>query len=419
MMGCVEAAAIVVGAGPAGLFLAARLARETGKGVILLERGPKPGRKLLASGSGQCNITHGGDIADFPGKYGRAAAGRFLKKALYAFANAELEEWFIERGLVFETEEGGKVFPASRRAAEVLDVLLAECRESGVDIRAQSRVKSVRTIESGFEVGMEGSEGPRLRSRLLALATGGMSYPLTGSTGDGYRIAAALGHRIVDPRPALSPVIVEDFALGELAGVGFEDIPFVVRRSGAKPISARGDILVTREGFSGPGILDASRLMSPGDGLEPDFSGMGFDLFREELARRSTASPRSLVKNVLADAGLPKRMAGLFCSLASVDRSTICAALRREGREALLRMATAYPARIRALGGFDKAMVTAGGVSLDEVDPATMESRIEPGLFFAGEILDYDGDTGGYNLQAAFSTAAAAALGMASKGAAR
>jgi hypothetical protein len=416
------AAALVVGAGPAGLFLAARLAREIGGGVILLERGPRPGRKLLASGSGQCNITHAGPIADFLGKYcgggrapsgGRLAAERFLKHPLYAFTNAELGAWFLERGLAFEEEEGGKIFPASRRASDVLGLLLAECSSLGVELCADSRVVAARAAGGDFELELEGGAGIVLRAPLLALATGGMSYPGTGSSGDGYRLAASFGHGIVEPRPALSPVSVRDFALARLAGVGFSDLPFALRRAGARPLRARGDVLITHEGFSGPGILDASRSMSPGDELELDFSRSGYEGFREAFMRQASGWPRSLTKNALAEAGIPKRMAELFCELASVRADETCASLRRESREALLRMATAYSARIDSLGGFDKAMVTAGGVALDEVYPAAMESRLVPGLFFAGEILDYDGDTGGYNLQAAFSTGAAAARAMA------
>jgi predicted Rossmann fold flavoprotein len=437
--------AVVVGAGPAGLFLAARLAGASGAKVLLLERGPRAGRKLLASGSGQCNITHSGGIADFLDRYGSAdgatggtagaggkaaraaaasaSAGRFLKRALYAFTNADLEAWFLERGMSFEAEEGGKVFPASRRASEVLGILEAECSSRGVELRKNCRALSAVAVEDGFELeleleGREGAGGAapgRLRARLLAITTGGMSYPATGSTGDGYRIAASLGHRLVLPRPALAPVVIRDFALGDLAGISFEGMPFVIRRRAGPPIRSRGDLLVTHEGFSGPGILDASRWISPGDALELDFSGSGYEAFREELARRVASAPRSLVRSALAEAGLPRRMAELFCSLASVGEGVTCASLRRESRDALARMASAYPAEVLELGAFDKAMATSGGIALDEVDPATMESRITPGLFFAGEVLDYDGDSGGYNLQAAFSTAAAAARAMAGR----
>lgn len=405
-----DASAIVVGGGPAGLFLAARLATRPGARVILLEKGPRPGRKLLASGSGQCNITHAGSPADFLGHYG--AAGRFLRKALYGFTNSDLEAWFLERGLAFAAEEGGKVFPASRRAADVLDLLLAECREAGVEIGTESRVASAAAIDGGFELGLSLEGAPPLHCRTLAIATGGMSYPGTGSSGDGYRLAAALGHGIVPPRPALTGLAIRDFALAPLSGIGFEDVRIAIRRGGRRVAEARGDLLITHDGLSGPGILDASRGIAPGDLVEPDFSGMGAEGFRRALDERCEAAPRSLAKSALADLGLPRRMAELFCGLAGLDAAATCAELRRESRRSLERLACAFPAEVEALGGFDKAMATAGGVVLDEVDPGTMGSRIVPGLFFAGEVLDYDGDTGGYNLQAAFSTAALAARAM-------
>jgi predicted Rossmann fold flavoprotein len=411
-----EPAAIVVGGGPAGLFLAACLAAELGafpgRGILLLEKGPRPGRKLLASGSGQCNITHSGPVEEFLGRYGDK--GRFLKKALYGFTNSDLEAWFLDRGVPFEVEEGGKAFPSSRRAGEVLDALLRECRLAGVEILTNRRVASAERTEGGFALGFEPGSNT-LRTQVLAIATGGMSYPGTGSEGEGYRLASALGHAIVPPRPALSPVSVRDFSLGTLAGLGFAGAAFVVRRGGKKVAESRGDILITHEGLSGPGILDASRGIRPGDLIEVDFSGLGAEAFRPALDERCAASPRSLVKSVLADTGLPRRMAELFCALAGLGEGATCAGLRRESRRALEVLACAFPAEVEALSGYEKAMATAGGVSLDEVDPATMESRVAPGLYFAGEVLDYDGDTGGYNLQAAFSTAAAAARAIAAR----
>jgi predicted Rossmann fold flavoprotein len=402
-----DAPAIVVGAGPAGLFLAARLASSPTAQVLLLEKGARPGRKLLASGSGQCNITHEGAVASFLDRYG--GKGRFLKKALYGFSNSDLEAWFLDRGVAFEVEEGGKVFPVSRKAGDVLGVLIGECGRTGVDLRSGRRVASVSRIDGGFEVELEIEPPCALRTPVLALATGGQSYPGTGSSGDGYRLAASLGHAVVRPRPALSPLLVKDFALADLAGLSFEGLRFALRRGGRRISERRGDVLITHEGLSGPGILDASRDILPGDLVELDFCGRGDEAFRAALLERAAASPRSLVKTALADLGLPRRMAEFFCSASGIGEGETCAELRREGRERLVQMAAAFPAEAESVGGFDKAMVTAGGVSLDEVNPATMESRIAPGLYFAGEILDYDGDTGGFNMQAAFSTAAAAA----------
>jgi predicted Rossmann fold flavoprotein len=413
-----DAEVVVVGGGPAGLFLAARLASALGEGaaprVLLAEKGPRPGRKLLASGSGQCNITHAGPVDSFLGRYG--GAGRFLRKALYAFSNADLEAWFLERGLAFVAEEDGKVFPSTRRAGDVLSLLLAECRRSGVAIRADCRVVAAARVEGGFSLEASSAGGAAaLRSRFLALATGGASYPATGSTGDGYAIAASLGHGLVPPRPSLSPVSIRGFALGELAGISFADAPFALRRSGKVAWRRRGDILITREGLSGPGILDASRELAAGDAIELDFSALGAERLAEVFAARVASAPRSLVRNALASSGLPSRLAEKLCALAGIEGDLPCSRLKKSGRDEVLRLATAFPVVIDRVAGFDRAMATAGGVPLDEVDPATMESRIAPGLYFSGELLDLDGDSGGFNMQAAFSTAAAAARAMAER----
>lgn len=416
-----SADAIVIGGGPAGLFLAARTgALAVGARIIVLEKMAKPGRKLLASGGGACNITHRGEIGDFLDRYGER--GRFLKKALYGFSNENLEAWLRERGIALEADEGGKLFPVSRRAADILGVLLTECERNGVSVVVGARAATLRREDGLFAIETAGPDGSAAtyRAPFIAIASGGRSYPGTGSEGDGYALAQALGHSIVEPRPALSPVTVRDWALGELSGIGFEGLSFAIRR-GAKVIGrSRGDVLITREGLSGPGILDASRGVEPGDTLELDFSGIGLEAFRADLSARIASSPRALVRTVLCEragggTGLPRRFAELICALAGCGEEERCAQLRREAREAIARSACEFPARIASVGGFDKAMATAGGVSLSEVEPATMASRLAEGLYFAGEVLDYDGDTGGFNLQAAFSTADAASRAIAAR----
>ena len=356
-----EHGAIVIGGGPAGLFLAARLAArlagrlptDSGGGVLLLEKMPKPGRKLLASGSGQCNVTHQGSVGDFLGHYG--GAGRFLKKSLHAFSNEDLAAWLGERGVVLEAEEGGKLFPASRRAGDVLGALLSECESLGVTLMTDAKVVALRRVggrEDGREDGREsGGRGrdtgfrvevavaagtPRVfHATLATLAAGGRSYPGTGSTGDGYPLAESLGHRIVPPRPALTPVSLRDSSLCSLAGLSFTDLSFAIRRRGKKIGGAQGDILITHEGLSGPGILDASRGLEPGDLLELDFSGLGLDAFRSALASRVSAAPRSLARTVLAETGLPRRLAELICRLAGLVEDARCSDLRREARDAM------------------------------------------------------------------------------------
>ena len=429
--------AIIVGAGPAGLFAAIRLAQTIStasspdpaaipaseSGILILEKKEFPGRKLLLSGSGQCNITHAGKMADFLGRYGGGAkpesAARFLKPSLYAFTNEELLAWFNARGVEFETEDNGKIFPADRRAASILKILQDEAYRLGVRVETNSRVVGIGLSE-GFIVRAEtrspdSPDSPKpveYAAPAVIIATGGLSYPKTGSSGDGQALAASLGHRVIPPRPALTPVFVRNFALGPLAGLSFRDAGLTVLRAGKRTLSAEGDLLITHEGLSGPLILDASRHIARGDSLEINFAGVAPEEFRSRLDAELMANPRRLVRTTLADLGLAKSMAELFCDLAGVAREETSAALARPRREALCRLACAHPFEVARLGSLDVAMVTAGGVDLAEVKPGTMESRLIPGLFFAGEVLDIDGDSGGYNLQAAFSTGALAARGV-------
>ena len=430
--------AIIIGAGPAGLFAAIRLAeacseQAQGGGILVLERREKPARKLLLSGSGQCNITHAGEIADFLGHYGGGSkpesAGRFLKPALYAFTNEKLLAWFRARGIEFETEESGKIFPSDRRASSILKVLQDEAYRLGVRIVANSRVSGIsgengKNAPEGFVVRVEalapdaGAPEPdalepaEYRAPQVLIATGGASYPRTGSTGDGYALAASLGHRIVTPRPALAPVFAKDFALNPLAGLSFRDAGLAILRGGKRIFLAEGDLLITHEGLSGPLILDSSRSIQASDSLEINFVGVALEEFRNRLDAELKANPRRLVRTALADSGLTKNMAERFCDIAGIGIDETAAALPRPKREALCRLACACPFEVARLGGFEVAMATAGGVDLAEVNPGSMESRLTSGLFFAGEILDIDGDSGGYNLQAAFSTGSLAACGI-------
>jgi predicted Rossmann fold flavoprotein len=406
---------IIIGAGPAGLFAAIRLAQAVRCDILVLERSEKPARKLLASGSGQCNISHAGPIADFLSRYGGGekaqSAARFLKPALFGFDNRALLDWFGARGIEFETEENGKIFPADRRASSILKVLQGEARNADIAIETKSRACAIGHGPEGFAVHVEGRVKP-YRAPLLLLATGGITYPKTGSSGDGYAFAASLGHRIRPPRPALAPVYIRGFSLEPLAGHSFRDAQLGVLRAGKRIAARGGDLLITHQGLSGPVILDSSRHIIPGDILEISFLPDSIDEFRKRLDAELQAKPRRLVRLCLPELGLTKNMAELFCELAQIPRESTAATLPRASRDALCRLACAHSFPVAGLGSLDIAMVTAGGVDLAEVNSQTMESRLLPGLFFAGEILDFDGDTGGYNLQAAFSTGALAASSM-------
>ena len=398
---------VVVGGGPAGLFCAARLPPD--RAVVVLERMAEPGRKLLLSGSGQANLTHEGDLAAFLDRYGEH--GRFLRHALRSFSNTALAAWFAEHGVPLETRSDGKVFPVSRRADDVLEALRAACRENGVQIVRNARVRTVERDNDGFAVGVAGK---RWQAASVVLATGGASYPETGSTGDGYRLARALGHTVVEPRPALAPVEPEPYAFADLSGVSVPGAGLRVVRDGRQVAAGRGDLLFTHTGLSGPGVLDLSRSLRPGDQLVVSFVSLSPpETLDTRLVRLCAERGAARLPAALAPLGLPERLLRRLLAEVGIPEETTGARLDRNGRRRLVGALGGLSFAVGHVGGFSVAMTTAGGVALDEVNPKTMESRLVPNLFFAGEVLDIDGDTGGYNLQAAFSTGALAAAAMA------
>jgi predicted Rossmann fold flavoprotein len=402
-----QADIIIIGAGPAGLFCAAN-AGVTGKKVLVLEKKPGPGKKLLLSGSGQCNITHDGPAREFLTHYGNK--GSFLKPALMNFPNTSLVSFFLERGLEMVTTKAGKVFPVTLNSTDVLNILEKECTNNGVTILLNEPVQEVthkgdlfviRTLNKTFS------------GRLLVIATGGSSYPGTGSTGDGYRFASSLGHTIVEIAPALAPVIVHKYPFGDLSGISFESLYFSHWRDGRKLGSHCGDLIFTHHGLSGPGILDYSRFIQPGDTLRLSFAGPPpAEDFYKEFSEKIAASPVKNVKTVVLQYSIPERLVTTLLRLSGIPEDLTCAHLSKSLRDNLLTNISEFPVKVDKLGGFQEAMITRGGVCLREIDPKTMGSRLIPGLYFAGEIIDVDGDTGGYNLQAAFSTGYHAAKAM-------
>lgn len=400
---------IVIGGGPAGLFCAARVA-AAGKPVLLLEKMPGCGRKLLLTGSGQCNFTHDGEISSFFDKYG--ANGKFLRPCLMEYSNRDLIGFFAERGIAATIDESGKVFPASRKAGDVLSLLLAECREHGVEIRCREQVRDAGAEDNGFFVRTDHGV---FRSAALAIATGGATYPGTGSTGDGYALAKKFGHTITPLAPALASVYGKEYPFSSLAGISFPGTAFSQFRNGKKIRQSAGDLLFTHTGLSGPGILHLSRYLEPGDVLKISFlpgmdPGHLTQSFTDWIAENGTRP----VKSFLTERALPSRFAARLLEISGIPSGMKGAHLKRSARDHLVSNIVGYPFLVTRLAGFDEAMVTRGGVALSEVHPRTMESRIIPRLYCIGEVLDIDGDTGGYNLQAAFSTAVAAGRDIAS-----
>ncbi|MBN1433071.1 MAG: NAD(P)/FAD-dependent oxidoreductase [Methanomicrobiaceae archaeon] len=390
---------IIIGGGPAGLFCAI-YAAAAGRKVVVFEKKASCGRKLLITGSGQCNLTHEGEISEFLSHYGNS--GRFLRPALINFTNVGLVDFFRTRGVSFETDKNGKIFPSTKKAADVLSVLLRECEEKGVLIRCGEPVLSAKKEGEGFIVETANGQDS---AKNLVVSTGGASYPQTGSSGDGYRIAEGLGQPVTGIAPALTPVYVRNYTFGDLSGISFEDARISIFRENKKTGEHSGDILLTHKGLSGPGILDFSRSIVPGDILKVSFiTGMNQDEFRKDFAQKTDSGGTKLVKTVLSDYSLPERFVKRIIEISGIPSDLTCAHLPKKEKNLLIKNLTEYPFEVRELGGFDEAMVTRGGVALDGINPKTMESKIVPGLYFIGEVLDIDGDTGGYNLQAAFST---------------
>jgi len=418
---------LVIGAGPAGIS-AAIAAAEQGARVLLLERMQSPALKFLVSGSGQCNLSHGGAIADFMERFGGGAkkgdGGRFLRPALFGFSNADLAAFCGDRGLVLEESANGKLFPITRRSRDVVDLFLAEARRLGVELQTSVRVVVARVVYAqesvaGFELGQgSGMESdPTFQGRCLILATGGKSYPLTGSDGDGYALALSLTHTLVEPGPALTPVLGSMSGSGSYApfvdcsGVSIPGTSIAVFRKGRKTAEARGDVLFTHRGLSGPGILDLSRHIRPGDELRVSLSpgNGGAEACDKKLLQAIDSQSKRSMLRVLTGFGLSDSLARAALVSLGIESQAKAAELTRTARSALAASLAeggdgGHAFHVANLGSWSEAMVTRGGVRLAEVNSKTMESRLVPGLFFAGELLDYDGDTGGYNIQAALST---------------
>jgi predicted Rossmann fold flavoprotein len=399
---------IIIGAGPAGLFAAALIASRQER-VLVLEKQPDPGRKLLLTGSGQCNFTHAGPIRDFLDAYG--GHGAWLKPALLHFTNQDIVAWLGRRGVKAMTVPGtGKVFPASRRARDVLDALVSAGREQGAEVLTRRPVDRVlRSGTGGFTVGAGGEE---YRARNVVIATGGASYPATGSTGDGWGLARSLGHTLVPPRPGLAPFKVKDHPLADLTGVSFKDLNVGLWRKGRQLAARSGDLVITHFGISGPVVHNLARAAAPGDTAKLAFVPA---VTEREWLDGLERSGKLRIKAWLKARSLPEALVLAILRLAQVSPETAAARLSRGRRLELMRLATAFPLEIGSVGDWNSAMVTCGGVALDEVDPGTMGSRLVPGLYFAGEVLDVDGDSGGYDLQAAWSTAALAARAILGK----
>jgi predicted Rossmann fold flavoprotein len=421
---------VVIGAGAAGL-MAAIHAAERGRRTLVLEKNRKPGVKILMSGGTRCNITQATDNRGIVAAYG--PPGKFLHSALAAFSVQRTIEFFEAEGVATKVEETGKIFPVSNKAADVLDALLRRLARSGAVLALNEAVTSITRHEpEALATGIQADPSLTLPARQInftiatparalnasrvILTSGGQSYPGAGTTGDGYRFASQLGHRIVPPRPALVPLTTSVPWVAELRGITMPDVAVRILDQ-----QRRGSLLFAHFGLSGPVILDVSRAVSAHFLPSPSGGGAGgegerplileIDLLpavaertlNERLRDESLAQGKKQLAVVLANQ-LPRRLCEPILIQANLATDRKAAALTKDERQRLVHAIKHLAIPITGTLGFKKAEVTAGGVALDEVDSRTMQSKLAPNLYLAGEVLDLDGPIGGYNFQAAWST---------------
>jgi hypothetical protein len=407
---------IIIGAGAAGLFAAANV--PVGRKVLVLEKTGAAGQKLLLTGSGQCNLTNNDSIKSFLLRYGEN--GKRLRPVLFPFSNIALIGFFEQHGLPLYVREDGKVFPASTKSTDVLTLLLKLGRERGVTFRYNSDVTdiSVRNKDGccGYLIKTTEAE---FYTKTLLVATGGMSYPQTGSDGSCFSCLERLGIELVPRRPALTPIFVSDYPYGKLSGLTFPDVTIELKKANnKKSVKVESSLLFTHKGLSGLAILEISRYVSQGDRLVINYLPKSFspkeacEALHFVLLQSATGSTKQIITILESVTKLARSFLEHICRLSDIAPDEKASRLSGHQMNILAKRITADTLEISGTGGFSAAMATAGGVSLGEVHLRTMEALRFKNLYFAGEVLDVDGDTGGYNLQFAFSSAMCALKSM-------
>lgn len=402
---------IIIGGGAAGLCCAG-FAAKRGLSVLVAEGRERPARKILVTGKGRCNVTNNCP----PEEVLKNVCGnpRFLYSAMTAFPPAKTMALFEGLGVPLKTERGGRVFPVSDSAREIADALVRFAREAGAEI-IQAKAAEI-LVEDGAAAGIRDREGREHRGRQVVLAAGGMSYPGTGSDGSGFALAAAVGHTIIPPRGSLVPVHCAEGCCGEMAGLSLRNVTLALWEEGKKKPLFRelGEMLFTHQGVSGPLVLSASALMRKEPGayrLTIDMKpGLDAGQLDARLLRDFGASPNRDIGNVLGEL-LPRAFILPALRAAEVPPNRKIREVTREDRGRIAAVIKCFALTPVGLGPVEEAVVTAGGVKVTEVDPKTMASKVVRNLFLAGEVLDVDARTGGFNLQIAFATGYAAAMG--------
>lgn len=399
---------IVIGGGPAGMF-AAITAAKRGQKVLLLERNDRLGKKLLITGKGRCNVTNNCTVDEVLKNVPRN--GRFLYSALNACPPEQVMAFFATAGCELKTERGNRVFPVSDRSQSVLEALQREMRRSGVDIKTD-RVKEILTKDSTV-CGLKG-QNATYSCTWVILATGGVSYPTTGSTGDGYVMASALGHTIIPAQGSLVPLETEGSDALEMQGLSLRNVDVkLLDAKGKKLFTDFGELLFTHFGVSGPTVLSASAHLKGENcrlviDLKPALEEGKLDA---RLLRDLEMYKNRSMENALTDL-LPRSMIPVILRRSGIDPTMQANSLTKQQRRALVEEMKVFSLTVTGKRPVAEAIITSGGVKVGEIDPKTMQSKLIPGLYFAGEIIDCDAYTGGFNLQIAWSTAYVAAMAV-------
>ncbi|MDP3980779.1 MAG: NAD(P)/FAD-dependent oxidoreductase [Chlamydiota bacterium] len=407
---------VIIGAGPAGL-IAAIECHEPGRSILVVEKMHTPAMKLKISGKGRCNITNAAEREDFIKHFGKN--GRFLKFAFSEFFNTDLIRYFEDLGVRFKLERGGRYFPEGDDAMDVVNALLRKIHALRISLVthlelidiAKSDDETFRIILHKKSNALGKSPEPvEIHAQRLLLATGGKSYPKTGSTGSGQIIAARLGHTVTPLTPSLVPLETKGETAGMLEGLSLRNVEVSIWSDCKKISEDFGEMVFTDFGLSGPVILTLSRTViklmkeKKAVSLKIDLKpALERDILDKRLLREISGHPKQCFKNVLKEL-LPKRLALLFAQLSQIPEAKPLNQITAEERKQLITLLKDFSFDIAGYRSFDHAIVTSGGIYIQEINPQTMSSKLIKGLYFAGEMIDVDADTGGYNLQAAFST---------------
>ncbi len=393
----------IIGGGAAGMLAALEAAR-LGHDVTLLEQNEKLGKKLFITGKGRCNVTNSADKEAFLSSVVRNP--RFLYSAFSAFDNRDMMQLLEDAGVPLKTERGGRVFPESDKSSDVLRALERLLRNHGVDIRLNTRVQAVLADQNTVS-GVRLSDGMDIAFDAVVIATGGVSYPQTGSTGDGYRFAKTLGHTVEPARPSLIPLETEEDWPKELSGLTLKNVTLTAEQNGKRVYTELGEMLFTHFGVSGPLVLSASALLQApvaGTKLFIDLKpGLSDEKLDDRILRDLDGNARKQVGTALEKL-LPSRLLAVVFDRCDIDPAIPVGEFTKQKRRALLTMLKRLPLTVKDTRPVAEAIITRGGVSVREVAASTMESKKIRNLFFAGEVLDVDAVTGGYNLQIAWST---------------